>query len=153
MRRETLVEPKPDPAPTCPELHTVPHPACRLDTLGKPEALQCWQRTRLDVVGAYLLIGVRIGVPLEERDPQPLACEEGGGGAAGDAAADDGHVEFVGHGTSQATRSRIASRFYFFTEALIWSIAFLSSAARSRNVCNGVEVNFTSPHIGSPCSN
>src|SRR5216684_134690 len=44
----------------------------------------------------------------------------------------------------------IAGQFYFFTEALIWSIAFLSSAARSRKVCNGVEVNLTSPHMGNP---
>jgi len=39
---------------------------------------------------------------------------------------------------------------YFYTAALIWSMAFRSSAARSRKVCNGVEVHFTIPQNGNP---
>jgi hypothetical protein len=42
-----------------------------------------------------------------------------------------------------------ARQFYFLIDALIRSIALLSSTARSRNVCNGVEVHFTMPQNGN----
>ena len=62
----------------------------------QPEPLDRRRRARLDVVGADRLVGVEVGLALDQRDPRAALGKEPGRGAAGDAGADDRDVVALG---------------------------------------------------------
>ena len=81
-----------DPAPPGPHVHLRPQPARRFDRLEQAEPFDRRHARGLDEVRAHPLVGLGVGLLLDQGDAQAGAAELDGGRAAGEAGADDDRV-------------------------------------------------------------